>query len=71
MDNIIFEKKINQYIDYINNRLSEILSIEYPEKIYEAMRYSVFAGGKRLRPILTLMSCEMLGGSKEEAVVPD
>ncbi len=68
MDNIIFEKKINQYIDYINNRLSEILSIEYPEKIYEAMRYSVFAGGKRLRPILTLMSCEMLGGSKEEAV---
>lgn len=68
MDNIIFEKKLNQYIDYINSRLSEILSIEYPPKIYEAMRYSVFAGGKRLRPILAIMSCEMLGGNKEEII---
>lgn len=33
-----------------------------PATIHEAMRYSVFAGGKRLRPILGLAACEACGG---------
>ncbi len=33
----------------------------YPAVIHEAMRYSVFAGGKRLRPVLLLMTAEMFG----------
>ena len=41
---------------------------EYPSEIFEAMRYSVFAGGKRLRPILLLSACEALGGESEKAV---
>ncbi len=32
-----------------------------PSLLHEAMRYSVFAGGKRLRPIMLLMTAEMLG----------
>ncbi|MDD6485065.1 MAG: polyprenyl synthetase family protein [Clostridiales bacterium] len=36
--------------------------------IYEAMRYSVFAGGKRLRPILMLECAKMCGGSVEEVM---
>ena len=32
--------------------LDSALPVIYPEKIYEAMRYSLLAGGKRLRPIL-------------------
>lgn len=40
----------------------------YPEKIYEAMRYSLLAGGKRLRPILCLATCEMAGGTIEMAM---
>ncbi|MBO3457495.1 polyprenyl synthetase family protein [Aetokthonos hydrillicola Thurmond2011] len=43
--------------------LEEAISIRYPEKIYEAMRYSLLAGGKRLRPILCLATCEMTGGT--------
>jgi len=39
------------------------LPIVRPEKIYEAMRYSLLAGGKRLRPILCLAACELLGGT--------
>jgi geranylgeranyl diphosphate synthase, type II len=35
----------------------------YPDTIYDAMRYSLLAGGKRLRPILCLASCELIGGS--------
>ncbi len=34
-----------------------------PEKIHQAMRHSVFAGGKRLRPILCLEAGRMIGGS--------
>ncbi len=36
--------------------------------IVEAMRYSLFAGGKRLRPILCLAATEVVGGKKETAL---
>ena len=48
--------------------LDASLPIVYPEKIYEAMRYSLLAGGKRLRPILCLATCELAGGTVEMAM---
>lgn len=48
--------------------LDASLPVQYPEKIYESMRYSLLAGGKRLRPILCLATCEMLGGTLEMAM---
>ncbi len=48
--------------------LERAISIRYPEKIYEAMRYSLLAGGKRLRPILCLATCEMTGGTMAMAL---
>ena len=44
------------------------LQEDHPPKIHEAMRYSVFAGGKRLRPILALLACEAVGGTPEDAM---
>ena len=41
-----------------------------PATIHEAMRYTVFAGGKRLRPILCLASAEACGGRPENALLP-
>ncbi len=41
---------------------------EYPEVIHRAMRYSVFAGGKRVRPILALAASEAVGGDFERTV---
>lgn len=41
---------------------------EIPQIIHGAMRYSVFAGGKRLRPILCLAAVQLLEGSQEEAL---
>ena len=38
-----------------------------PPRVAEAMRYSVFAGGKRLRPILTLAAAEAAGSSRLES----
>lgn len=37
--------------------------------IHEAMEYSLLAGGKRLRPILAIMACELFGGNVE-AILP-
>src|SRR5437867_4111913 len=39
-----------------------------PPLIHRAMRYAVFAGGKRLRPILVLAGCEAAGGDLRAAV---
>ena len=36
--------------------------------LYEAMKYSVMAGGKRIRPVLLLATCDFCGGSIEEAL---
>jgi geranylgeranyl diphosphate synthase type II len=41
-----------------------------PVTIHKAMRYSVFAGGKRLRPILCLAAAEACGGKIENALAP-
>nr|WP_283754199.1 farnesyl diphosphate synthase [Roseofilum acuticapitatum] len=48
--------------------LEEAVPLLYPETLYESMRYSLLAGGKRLRPILCLASCELSGGTIEMAM---
>ncbi len=48
--------------------LLQILDINYPERLYEAMAYSTFAGGKRLRPVLLLASNIAHGGNEIEAM---
>ncbi len=35
---------------------------QYPASIHQAMRHSVFAGGKRLRPILCMEAAQMIEG---------
>ena len=57
----------------IDEGLSRYLPIppDYPRVLYEAMRYSLDAGGKRLRPILTLAAAETVAGggySGQEAI---
>src|ERR1700693_1469952 len=39
------------------------LETQYPESIHKAVRHSVFAGGKRLRPVLCMEAARMVGGS--------
>ncbi|MDD5089407.1 MAG: polyprenyl synthetase family protein [Candidatus Wallbacteria bacterium] len=41
-----------------------------PETIHKAMRYSVMAGGKRIRPILAILSAEMFGAEGEDVKLP-
>ena len=62
--------KLQNYIDFIENSLFDFLSSENvkQKKVNEAMKYSLSAGGKRIRPVLTLCFCEMCGGNKESAL---
>jgi geranylgeranyl diphosphate synthase type II len=46
----------------VEGALDGSLGPERPESLREAMRYSLLAGGKRLRPILCLAACELAGG---------
>jgi geranylgeranyl diphosphate synthase type II len=41
---------------------------EIPETLHKAMRYSVFAGGKRLRPVLVIAGAEAAGGRMEDVM---
>ncbi|WP_069791263.1 geranylgeranyl diphosphate synthase CrtE [Cyanobacterium sp. IPPAS B-1200] len=52
----------------VEKSLDESLPMGKPEKIYESMRYSLLAGGKRLRPILCLATCELMGGNDDIAI---
>lgn len=52
----------------VEEALDRFLPVTYPERIYESMRYSLLAGGKRLRPILCLATCELAGGTWEMAM---
>lgn len=64
------KQQLKEKIALIDKRLDEYLPVkDNPQGvIYEAMRYSVFAGGKRLRPVLMLSVCEMCGGCIDEVL---
>lgn len=63
LEKYLKEKKI-----LVEAALDQSVAIAEPVTIYEAMRYSLLAGGKRLRPVLCLAACEMLGGTPEMAM---
>ncbi|MBN3860677.1 (2E,6E)-farnesyl diphosphate synthase [Pseudomonas frederiksbergensis] len=53
----------------VNAALETLFNPPSPElaRLYEAMRYSVMNGGKRVRPLLAYAACEALGGKAEQA----
>lgn len=67
-----FERYWKERVRWINRALDRWLPPEEapPQVLHRAMRYSLFAGGKRLRPLLTLMGYEMAGGQDPEEILP-
>lgn len=65
-----FKDVLKKKINYIETLLNEYMPKEegYQQTIMKAMNYSLKAGGKRLRPILTLESCKIVGGREEDAI---
>jgi len=52
----------------VERALSDSVPQQYPETIHEAMRYSLLAGGKRIRPMLCLAACKLVGGDPAVAL---
>ena len=52
----------------IEQALSDSVPEMYPERLHESMRYSLLAGGKRIRPCLCIAACELMGGTMEVAM---
>ena len=65
-----FKNSLKIKSDYIEELLKKYMPKEdgYQSKIMESMNYSLKSGGKRLRPILTLEACKIVGGSEEDAI---
>ncbi|HOP99387.1 MAG TPA: polyprenyl synthetase family protein [Acetivibrio clariflavus] len=65
-----FMEKLEIYQDIVNNYLEECIKEKdiLQKSVYNAMRYSLLAGGKRLRPVLSLAVCDMLEGDLKEVL---
>jgi len=65
---------LDQYLERVGARVNKALDHLLPPErsapatIHKAMRYSVFAGGKRIRPVLCLAACEAVGGQSTAAM---
>ena len=64
-----FHDQIAQYRAAIEAFLQKQFCEEAPQKrLFDAMRYSLLAGGKRIRPVLTLEFCRICGGDWKKAI---
>lgn len=66
-----FQERLNHYVAQVEHALDDYLTecgCTGQEKIVQAMRYSALAGGKRLRPVLTMEFCRAVGGDPSAAL---
>lgn len=64
-----YQQQYQRYFDEVEQALQGLFCCQQPyDRLQEAMRYSLLAGGKRVRPVLALAFCQMLGGEPAEAL---
>ncbi len=64
-----YQQQYQRYFDEVEQALQGLFCGQQPyDRLQEAMRYSLLAGGKRVRPVLALAFCQMLGGEPAEAL---
>ncbi len=56
------------FLEYLSDAIMDYGSSNEPENLYHPIEYILKLGGKRIRPILTLMSCDLFGGDIHEAL---
>jgi len=54
--------------DRVEERLEEVLGDVEPDELADEVQHVVFSGGKRVRPTVTVLVCEALGGDYEAAI---
>ncbi|XP_051139839.1 geranylgeranyl pyrophosphate synthase, chloroplastic-like [Andrographis paniculata] len=63
-----FGRYVAEKAEFVNGALDGAVVMRQPAVIHEAMRYSLLAGGKRIRPMLCIAACEIVGGDPSAAV---
>ncbi len=59
---------LEKYSSSLEEYLSEIIKVKDPKQLYEPIQYILSLGGKRLRPVLTMMTCHFFKEEYKEAV---
>jgi len=55
-------KQLHELQEIISDAVQELKFPEYPAQLYEPITYILSLGGKRMRPALLLMACDLFGG---------
>lgn len=61
-------RTFQEYLDMVNKAISNIPYPAAPDQLYEPISYHMALGGKRVRPVLTLMACDAMGGDENAAL---
>ncbi|SDT25822.1 geranylgeranyl diphosphate synthase, type II [Mucilaginibacter mallensis] len=62
--------KLSDLQQMISDAVNELTYPEHPGQLYEPISYILSLGGKRMRPALLLMACELFGGDVTKAISP-
>ncbi len=70
MNRMNFKEEQDKRVNYIEAVIKEYLPREegFQKRIFEAMNYSILAGGKRLRPMLMLETFRLFGGREDDCI---
>ena len=62
-----FAERLDHYRRRVDSKLADILRADHevPDRLLDAMRYSVLGGGKRVRPLLVYASGELVGAAED------
>ncbi|MEI6124654.1 MAG: polyprenyl synthetase family protein [Bacteroidota bacterium] len=60
--------KAELFQNVINKKIGELKFNKFPRELYEPMQYALTMGGKRIRPLLSLLACDMFGQDVEKAL---
>ncbi len=63
-----FLARINQYRELVNQNIKQVSNKKNPASFYEPVQYILGGDGKRIRPILVILSCEAVGGRAEDSI---
>ncbi|MFD0793837.1 polyprenyl synthetase family protein [Mucilaginibacter litoreus] len=63
-------RQLDELQSLIANAVSDLKFPEYPAELYEPIKYILALGGKRMRPALLLMACDLFGGDVNAALPP-
>ncbi|OPJ56949.1 polyprenyl synthetase family protein [Alkalithermobacter paradoxus] len=65
-----FKDELNKRKGYFENKMQDYIPevVGYQKTLFESMKYSLDAGGKRLRPVLMMESCKLVGGNIDDVM---